>query len=120
MIVSVETPTPTPTMTVTPTVSPIPCCNTWYYYGGTSVTGSTFSYVDCSGNTGTFSASTDYASTICATSVTKLTGNGTTYLESTCTCDPVIPTPTPTTTPTPTQTITPTNTVTPTIGLNTN
>jgi hypothetical protein len=117
MIVSVETPTPTPTMTVTPTVSPIPCCNTWYYYGGTSVTGSTFSYVDCSGNTGTFSASTDYASTICATSVTKLTGNGTTYLESTCTCDPVIPTPTPTTTPTPTQTITPTNTVTPTIGL---
>lgn len=123
MIVSVETPTPTPTMTVTPTVSPIPCCNTWYYYGGTSVTGSTFSYIDCSGYTGTFSASTDYASTICATSVTKLTGNGTTYLESTCTCDPIIPTPTPTNTPantltpTLTPTKTPTQTPTPTIGL---
>jgi hypothetical protein len=88
MGVFIQTSTPTPTPTVTPSSTPIPCCNTWYYYGGTSVTGSTFSYVDCSGNTGTFSAATNYAATICATSVTKLTGNGTTYLESTCTCDP--------------------------------
>jgi hypothetical protein len=110
MEIFVQTSTPTPTPTLTPSSTPIPCCNTWYYYGGTDVTGSTFSYLDCSGNTTTISASTDFASTLCALSVTKLTGNGTTYLQSVCTCDPVAPTPTPTNTPT----ITPTNTITPT------
>jgi hypothetical protein len=120
MIVFVETPTPTPTPTVTPTTTPIPCCDTWYYYGGYDSTGSTFSYVDCSGNTGTFSAETGYASTICATSVEKLSGSGTSYLSEPCGCVPVQPTPTPTITPTPglsptpTPTITPTNTKTPT------
>ena len=128
MIVFVETPTPTPTPTVTPTTTPIPCCDTWYYYGGYDSTGSTFSYVDCSGNTGTFSAETGYASTICATSVEKLSGSGTSYLSEPCGCVPVQPTPTPTSTltptptitptpglsPTPTPTITPTNTKTPT------
>jgi hypothetical protein len=115
MVVFVQTPTPTPTTTMTPTPTQIPCCNTWYYYGGTDITGSTFSYLDCSGNTSTFSAETGYASTLCATSVEKLTGNGSTFIESICSCTPVIPTPTPTSTSTPTPTITSTNTPTPTI-----
>ena len=114
MEVSVQTPTPTPTPTVTPTITPIPCCDTWYYYGGTNLTGSTFSYLDCSGNTTILSASTDYAGLICATSIELLTGNGTSYIESVCTCDPVPPTPTPTSTTTPTLTRTVTPTVTPT------
>jgi len=128
MEVLVQTPTPTPTPTVTPTSSPIPCCNTWYYYGGTNVTGSTFSYLDCSGNTSILSASTDYAGLICATSIELLTGSGTTYIESVCTCDAVPPTSTPTSTVTPTPTVTstdppptptntPTRTITPTPGL---
>ena len=114
MEVFVQTPTPTPTPTLTPTLSPIPCCNTWYYYGGTNVTGSTFSYLDCSGNTSVISATTDYAGLICASSIELLTGNGTTYIESVCTCDAVPPTPTPTPTNTATPPITPTNTATPT------
>jgi hypothetical protein len=115
MSVYVESPTPTPTPTITPSLTPISCCNTWYYYGGTNVTGSTFSLLDCSGNTSVISATTDYAGLICGISVELLTGNGTSYLESTCTCDPVEPTPTPTPTLTSTVTPTPTNTVTPTV-----
>jgi len=111
--VIIQSPTPTPTPTITPTGSPIPCCNTWYYFGG-PVSGSTFQWLDCSGNTTTFSASTGYASTICALSVIKLSGDGQTYLESTCTCGSaqLTPTPTPTQTPTPTKTTTPTPTIT--------
>jgi len=45
MGIFVQTSTPTPTPTLTPSSTPIPCCNTWYYYGGTDVTGSTFSYL---------------------------------------------------------------------------
>ena len=117
MEVFVQTPTPSITPTITPTGTQIPCCNTWYYYGG-PVSGSTFQWLDCSGNTTTFSASTGYASTICAFSVIKLSGDGQTYLESTCTCDPVQPTPTPTPTKTPTPTVTSTDpppSVTPTL-----
>ena len=114
MVVFVESPTPTPTPTLTPTSTPIPCCDTWYYYGGYDSTGSTFSYLDCSGNTSTFSAGTGYASTICATSVEKLTGSGTSYLLEPCACDPVQPSPTPTSTQTPTPTVTPTIGLSPT------
>ena len=111
--VFIQSPTPTPTPTITPTGSPIPCCNTWYYFGG-PVSGSTFQWLDCSGNTTTFSASTGYASTICALSVIKLSGDGQTYLESTCTCGSAQLTPTPTPTQTQTPTTTPTTTPTPT------
>ena len=115
MSVFVETPTPTPTPTLTPTSTPIPCCDTWYYYGGYSSTGSTFTYVDCSGNTNTFTATTGNAGLICATSVELLNGSGTTYLEEPCGCPSVQPTPTTTSTQTPTPTITPTFTQTPTL-----
>jgi hypothetical protein len=127
MIVFVESPTPTPTPTLTPTSTPIPCCDSWYFYGGYSSTGSTFSYVDCSGNTNIFSATTGEAGLICATSGELLSGNGTIYLEEPCACPSVEPTPTPTSTVTQTPTGTPTNTptktptntptITPTLGL---
>jgi hypothetical protein len=115
MVVFVESPTPTPTPTLTPTPTPIPCCDSWYFYGGYSSsgsTGSTFSYVDCSGNTNTFSATTDEVGLIGATSGELLSGNGTIYLEEPCGCPSVEPTPTPTSTTTPTPTITPTITTT--------
>jgi hypothetical protein len=115
MSVFVETPTPTPTPTLTPTNTPIPCCDTWYFYGGYSSTGSTFTYVDCSGNTNTFSAATSEAGYICATSAELISGNGTTYLQEPCGCPSVQPSPTPTSTQTPTPTQTPTNTQTPTV-----
>lgn len=112
MIVFVESPTPTPTPTLTPTSTPIPCCDSWYFYGGYSSTGSTFSYVDCSGNTNTFSATTGQAGLICATSGELISGNGTIYLDEPCGCPSVQPTPTPTSTTTPTPSVTPTITTT--------
>jgi hypothetical protein len=118
MEVFVQTPTPTATPTVTPTSTPIPCCDTWYYYGGYNSTGSTFSYIDCSGNTSTFNINQSDTGIICATFAEIIDGTGSIYLDEPCGCASVPPTPTPTSTVTPTPTDppptpTPTPTVTP-------
>ena len=108
MGVFVQTPTPTVTPTLTPTSTPIPCCDTWYYYGGYNSTGSTFSYIDCSGNTSTFNISQFDTGIICATFAERIDGTGSIYLDEPCGCTSVLPTPTPTLTPTNTSTPTPT------------
>jgi len=115
MGVFVETPTPTVTPTVTPTSTPIPCCDTWYYYGGYNSTGSTFSYTDCSGNTSTFNINQFDTGIICATFAERIDGTGSIYLDEPCGCTSVPPTPTPTSTATPTPTDPP-PTPTPTSG----
>jgi hypothetical protein len=109
MGVFVETPTPTVTPTVTPTSTPIPCCDTWYYYGGYNSTGSTFSYTDCSGNTSTFNINQFDTGIICATFAERIDGTGSIYLDEPCGCAAVPPTSTPTSTSTPTPTVTPTD-----------
>ena len=110
-------PTPTPTINLPPTPTPtsttIPCCDTWSYYGGYNSTGSTFSYIDCSGNTSTLNVDQFDTGILCATFAEKVDGTGSIYLEEPCGCAPVFPTQTPTNTVTPT--VTPTNTVTPTV-----
>lgn len=115
-------PTPTPTTNLPPTPTPtsttIPCCDTWYYYGGYNSTGSTFSYIDCSGYTSTLIVDQFDTGIICATFAERIDGTGSIYLEEPCGCTSVLPTPTPTTTLTPTVTPTdppPTSTATPTI-----
>lgn len=115
-------PTPTPTTNLPPTPTPtsttIPCCDTWYYYGGYNSTGSTFSYIDCSGYTSTLIVDQFDTGIICATFAERIDGTGSIYLEEPCGCTSVLPTPTPTTTITPTVTPTdppPTSTATPTI-----
>ena len=109
MEVFVQTPTPTVTPTLTPTTTPIPCCDTWYYYGGYNSTGSTFSYIDCSGNTSTFNINQFDTGIICATFAERIDGTGSIYLDEPCGCTAVLPTPTPTPTNTKTPTPTPTS-----------
>ena len=122
---------PTPTGTLTPTPTPTtPCCQTWTYYGGPFGTGSTISYVSCEGVTILLPVPTFQTGTICAISVSVISGSGSvTLTDPKCECTPsasptptvtptVTPTPglspSPTPTPTPTQTPTTTTTKTPT------
>ena len=109
MGIFVPTPTPTPTNTQTPTPTPLACCSEWYYYGGWESTGSTFSYINCSGNTSTFDVDQFDVGTICAIFAEKISGTGSIYIIEECGCAPVTPSQTPTPTPTITPTVTPTD-----------
>jgi hypothetical protein len=114
-------PTPTPTINLTPTPTPTPstpCCSLFEVYGGTSGSSSSFNVVNCSGYSEVITVSTGVTTGVCALSISIISGNGQSYLTTSCGCAPVFPTQTPTNTVTPTVTPTdppPTSTVTPTI-----
>jgi hypothetical protein len=108
------TPTNTPTISVTPSDTPN-VCKTYELYGGTD--GTTFVGKDCNGFTFNIPVQPYNTTTVCATEVFVIQGNG--YYVSIGSCPLPSPTPSVTSSATPTNTttpsITPTNTSTPTI-----
>ena len=111
---STTTPTNTPTNTVTPsntpTISVTPSntpnvCKTYELYGGTD--GTTFIGEDCNGLTFNIPVQPYSTTTVCATEVFVIQGNG--YYVSIGSC------PLPTPTPSITASVTPTNTSTPSV-----
>ena len=101
-------PTPTPTTNLIPTPTPTlstPCCNLFDVYGGTSGSSSSFNVINCSGYSEVITVSTGVTTGVCALSISIVSGNGQSYLTSSCGCAPVFPTPTPTPTITPTTSV---------------
>ena len=105
------TPTNTPTISVTPSNTPN-VCKTYELYGGTD--GTTFVGKDCNGFTFNIPVQPYNTTTVCATEVFVIQGNG--YYVSIGSCPLPSPTPSVTSSATPTNTttpsITPTNTTT--------
>jgi hypothetical protein len=99
-----STPTNTPTISVTPSNTPN-VCKTYELYGGTD--GTTFVGKDCNGFTFNIPVQPYNTTTVCATEVFVIQGNG--YYVSIGSC------PLPTPTPSVTASVTPTNTATPSI-----